>query len=155
MWWWILHGFPSHNEYINIPNFSSLCSKNTSSSFALNFRFFCSLCFLEPLFSPSLLIQMTLATEKGLVCHRRWQGSHLRTYLHVPPPYFHTKHRNQSISILKTVHLPYSSIIHKISGAKWGPQGLTNYCTFSLLAFLHFHLAIKELPFLLPSQAQD
>lgn len=64
MWWWILHGFPSHSEYINTPNFSSLCSKNMSSSFALNFRFFCSNCFafwshyfLHPYWSKWLLLQ--------------------------------------------------------------------------------------------------
>lgn len=32
IWWWILHGFPSCNEYINTSNVSSLCSENDTSS---------------------------------------------------------------------------------------------------------------------------
>lgn len=33
IWWWILHGFPSRNEYINTSNVSSLCSENMTQIF--------------------------------------------------------------------------------------------------------------------------
>lgn len=33
IWWWILHGFPSCNEYINTSKVSSLCSENMTEVF--------------------------------------------------------------------------------------------------------------------------
>lgn len=123
--------------------------KYDTSSFVLKFRwrFFCSDCFAfwspsfpHPYWSKWLLLQKRalFVTESGKAV--TWAHD-----LHVPPPYLRTKHRNQSISVLRTAYLPHWSIIYKFSGAKGGLWGLTNHCIFSLTAFLHFHLAIEEL----------
>lgn len=123
--------------------------KYDTSSFVLNFRFrfFCweiTLPFGAPIFpfptdpndscyrkGPCLSQKVTRQSPEHTIC----------TCHHLP----FILNRNQSISVLRTVYLPHWSITYKLSWAKWGPQGLTNYCTFSLLAFLHFHLAIEEL----------
>lgn len=122
--------------------------KYDTSSFVLNSRiiFFCSdhFAFWGPSFPHPYWFKWLLLQKRAPFVTGDKAVTWARN-LHMPPPYLHTKHRSQSISVLRTAYIPHWSIIYKSSEAKWGPQGLTNYCTFSLLAFLHFHLAIKEL----------
>lgn len=67
--------------------------------------------------------------------------------------YLHTKTEVRILKYTRTRSLPHRSIIYKLSEAEQDPQGFTDHCTFSLLAFLHFHLAIGEL-FLLNSPTE-
>lgn len=59
--------------------------------------------------------------------------------------YLCTKTEVRILKYMRTRSLPHRSIIYKLSEAEQDPQGFTDHCTFSPLAFLHFHLAISEL----------